>query len=114
MPHYGLPMSRSNEKLNPGPRKRRYLVHLCCARDEESLPYRYTANIQLWTTRNSAQAKTQGRTFVDEHELIKAINALLPHGSDVRDVLSHIESSDGFLYLLYLSVDEASNMGWQE
>jgi hypothetical protein len=41
------------------------------------------------------------------------MNALLPHGSDVRNVLSHIESPDGFLYLLYLSFEEVSNLGWR-
>lgn len=107
-------MSRSKEKLNPGPRKRRYLVHLCCTHDEDSLTCRYMANIRLWTIRNNAHAQTQKYTFVDEYELIRTINAVLPHGSDVRDVLSHIESPDGFLYLLYLSSEEASSLGWRE
>jgi hypothetical protein len=40
------------------------------------------------------------------------MNPLLPRGSDVRDVLSHIESPDGFLYLLHLSSEEAAHLGW--
>ena len=51
---------------------------------------------------------------MDEYELIETINPLLPHGSDVRDVLSHIESPDGFIYLLYLSSEEAERLGWRD
>lgn len=107
-------MSRSKVKLNSEPRKRRYLVHLCCMHDQDSLTCHYVANVQLWTVRNSGRAKTKTHTFVDEYELIETMNALLPQGSDVRDVLSHIESPDGFLYLLYLNSDEAGNLGWRE
>jgi hypothetical protein len=107
-------MSRSKDKPNRGPRKRRYLVHLCCTHDEDSLACRYIANIRRWTVRISADAKTQQYAFVDEYELIETINPLLPHGSDVRDVLSHIESPDGFLYLLYLSSEDAASLGWPD
>jgi hypothetical protein len=107
-------MSRSTQKLNLGPHRRRYLVHLFCTHDEGSLTCRYIANIRLWTVRSSAHAKSQEYAFLDEYELIEIINPLLPHGSDVRDVLSHIESSDGFLYLLYLSSEEADRLGWRE
>ena len=62
----------------------------------------------------SVHAKTQERVFTDEYELIETMNPLLPHGSDVRDVISHIESPDGFLYLLYLSSEEAGSLGWRE
>src|ERR1700760_4816243 len=106
-------MSRSKVKLNSAPRKRRYLVHLCCMHDQESLTCRYVASIRLWSVRNTGRTKTQRYTFADEYELIEAINALLPHGSDVRDVLSHIESPDGFIYLLCLSSEEAGNLGWR-
>ncbi len=51
---------------------------------------------------------------MDEYELTEALNPLLPHGSDVRDVLSHIESPEGFLYLLNLSSEEARRLGWRE
>ena len=54
------------------------------------------------------------RVFTDEYELIETINPLLPQGSDVRNVISHIESPDGFLYLLYLSSEEANSLGWRE
>jgi len=107
-------MSRLAKKVNRAPRKRRYLVHLCCAPDEGSGACRHVARIQLWTTRGGAHAKTQERVFTDEYELIEIINPLLPHGSDVRNVISHIESPDGFLYLLYLSSEEAGSLGWRE
>lgn len=107
-------MSRSAQKLILGPRRRRYLLHLCCTHDEDSLACRYIANIRLWTVRSSTHAKTQECAFLDEYELIETINPLLPQGSDVRDVLSHIESPDGFLYLLYLSSEEADRLGWRE
>jgi len=107
-------MSRSKVKLKSEPRKRRYLVHLCCTNEQGSLTCHYVANVQLWTIRNSGRTKTQTYTFVDEYEFIETMNALLPDGSDVRDVLSHIESPDGFIYLLYLSSEEAANLGWRE
>jgi len=107
-------MSRSTPELHPGPRRRRYLVHVGCRQDEGSLACRYVATIRLWTARSSTQAKTQECGFVDEYELIETINPLLPRGSDIRDVLSHIESPDGFLYLLYLSAEEANRLGWRE
>ena len=93
---------------------RRYLVHLCCVHDERSRACRYVAHIQLWTSRSSAHRKTQERVFRDEYELIETINPLLSHGSDIRDVISHIENPDGFLYLLYLSSKDASTLGWRE
>ena len=107
-------MRRSNVKFKSEPRKRRYLVHLCCTHDQDSLACHYVANVQLWTLRNSGHAKAEKYTFVDEYELIEKMNALLPRGSDVRDVLSHIESPDGFIYLLYLSSAEAGSLGWRE
>ncbi len=106
-------MNRPAQKRDRVPRRRRYLVHLCCAHDEGSRTCRHVARIKLWTTRSSVQAKTQERVFTDEYELIETINPLLPQGSDVRNVLSHIESPDGFLYLLYLSSEEAASLGWR-
>lgn len=106
-------MSRSKVKLKSEPRKRRYLVHLYCTHNQDSLACHYGANIQLWTVRKSGRTKTQTYTFVDEYELIETMNALLPQGSDVRDVLGHIESQDGFIYLLYLNSEEASKLGWR-
>jgi len=107
-------MNRPPLKLGRAPSRRRYLVHLCCAHDEGSRACRHVARIQLWTTRRSVHAKTQERVFTDEYELIETINPLLPHGSDVRNVISHIESPDGFLYLLSLSSEEAGRLGWRE
>lgn len=90
------------------------MVHLCCLHDEDYRGCRYVARIKLWTARSSVIATTRERVFTDEYELIETINPLLPHGSDVRNVISNIETPDGFLYLLYLSAEEAANLGWRE
>lgn len=107
-------MNRSAKKSNREPRRRRYLVHLCSSHDEGSRICRYVARIQLWTTRSSVHTKTHERVFTDEYELIETMNPLLSQGSDVRNVISHIENPEGFLYLLYLSSEEANNLGWRE
>jgi len=107
-------MNPTAQKINPRSRRRRYLIHLCCTYDEVSHACRYAARIQLWKAHGSVQAKTQERVFTDEYELIKTINPLLPQGSDVRDVISHIENPDGFLYLVYLRSEEANSLGWRE
>jgi len=107
-------MSRSAQKRNRVLRRRRYLVHLCCEHDDSSRPCRYVARIHLWATRSSVQMKTHERVFTDEYELIEIINPLLSQGSDVRNVISHIEKPEGFLYLLYLSSEEANSLGWRE
>jgi hypothetical protein len=107
-------MNPPAQKIIPGPRRRRYLIHLCCTYDEGSHARRYAARTQLWTTRGSVMAKIGERVFTDEYELIETINPLLPQGSDVRNVISHIENPDGFLYLLYLSSEEANSLGWRE
>jgi hypothetical protein len=52
--------------------------------------------------------------FADECELIAVINPLLPNGSDVRDVFEHIETPNGFFYLLRLSDEEAAQLGWRD
>lgn len=99
------------EKPNPSPSKRRYLVHLSCASDETSGICNYSVHIRISNTR-ATRAKTYLRVFSDECELIATINPLLPDGSDIRNIFSHIESPDGFFYLLHLSVDEAEQLGW--
>jgi len=107
-------MNRPAQKLNRAHRRRRYLIHLYCLHDESSRACRYVVRIQLWTTRSSVYTKTHERVFIDECELIETINPLLSHGSDVRNVISHIENPDGFLYLLYLTSEEANSLGWRE
>ena len=107
-------MNPPAQKIDPEPRRRRYLIHLCSTYDEGSHACRYAARIQPWKGHSSVLAKTQERVFTDEYELIETINPLLPRGSDVRNVLSHIENPDGFLYLLYLSSEEANSLGWRE
>lgn len=107
-------MNLPAQKLNRVPRRRRYLIHLCCTHDEGSRTCRYVARIQIWTTRSSVHTKTHEHVFTDEYDLIETINPLLSQGSDVRNVISHIENPEGFLYLLYLSSEEANNLGWRE
>jgi len=107
-------MKPPTQKIDPEPRRRRYLIHLCRTYDESSHAYCYTARVKLWKARSSVHAKTRERVFADEYELIEAINPLLPQGSDVRNVISHIENPDGFLYLLYLSSEEVNSLGWRE
>jgi hypothetical protein len=99
-------------KRDPASVKRRYLVHLSCANGESNTNCGYTARIRIWTPR-SIRAATYERAFGDECELIEAINPLLPHGSDVRNVFSHIESPEGFFYLLHLRCKEAEQLGWR-
>jgi len=106
-------MSPPAEKPDLAPRRRRYVVYLFCAHDETNDTCNHIARIQPWAVRMSARAETRERVFTDECELIETINPLLPRGSDVRDVLSHIESPDGFLYLLHLNSEQAAGLGWR-
>jgi hypothetical protein len=103
----------SAQKPDLAPRRRRYVVHLFCAYEESNTACRYTAGIQRWAARIRVRAETQERAFADVCDLIETINPLLPRGSDVRDILSHIESPDGFLYLLHLNSEEAARLGWR-
>ena len=57
----------------------------------------------------SSKSGTHERAFKDEDDLIRTVNPLLTNGSDVRDVLSHIESSDGFFYLLHLTAEKTES-----
>jgi hypothetical protein len=92
---------------------RRYLVHLFGAARNPG-QRRYLLRIQPWTPRNSHPAQACERLFEDEVELIRAVNPFLPPGSDVRYVLMHIESPEGFLYLLRLTAEQASALGWRD
>lgn len=94
------------------PRSRRYLVHLICILDPEGGGCRYVSRIRPWTSRNTHLAATRERIFADDSELIATINPLLPPGSDVRDVFGHIETQNGFYYVLRLDLDEARSLGW--
>ena len=106
-------MSQPTPEAGFAPTKRRYLVHLFSVHDESNDACRYFARIWLWASRINLQAETHERSFSDQCEFIATLNRLLPNGSDVRDVLNHIESPDGFLYLLRLSPEEAANLGWR-
>lgn len=106
-------MTPPGQKIDLTPRRRRYVVHLSCPEEESRNACRYISRIQLWPARSTLPAETRERSFSDERELIETINPLLPPGSDVRDVLSLIESADGFFYLLHLNIEEAGHLGWQ-
>jgi hypothetical protein len=103
-------MSRARQKRAS---RRRYLVHLSYALDGDSENAHYIARIRPWAARGSSRTGILERIFADEYELIEAINPLLPHGSDVRDIFEHIESPKGFFYLLRLTTDEAEQLGWR-
>lgn len=106
-------MNEARQKRCSAPSGRRYLIHLLCAPGSEKENCRYIARIRPWVSRSSSRTGSLQRTFADECELIEAINPLLPHGSDVRDVFEHIESPSGFFYLLHLSSEEAAQLGWR-
>jgi len=105
-------MSQTLCKLDPSPHRRRFLIHLTCAH-ESSESRRYVARIELWKSRSATPKEQHERFFADECALVQALNPLLPSGSDVRDVLGHIECSDGFFYLLHLTSEEAATLGWR-
>ena len=95
------------------PPRRRYVVHLSCVNEVGPSPCRYIARIRPLAARAVTQAEVHERIFADECDLIATVNPLLPSGSDVRDVFSHVESPDGFFYILCLSAEEAARLGWQ-
>ncbi len=105
-------MNQSTGKPDLKRDKRRYVIHLFCSLDENTGSCHYIARIHPWGARSSAHAEIHERVFANEYELVDTINRLLPPGSDVRDVLSHIESPEGFFYVLHLGSDEAVRLGW--
>ena len=106
-------MTPSGKKAGTAPSRRRFVVQLLCLFGKERGSCRYIARIRPWSARASAQAETRERAFADEYDLVRTVNPLLAHGSDVRDVLDYIESPSGFFYLLYLSLEEAEQLGWR-
>lgn len=104
-------MNPRAQKTDRAPKRRRYVVYLFCAHEQSINVCRYMARIEPWPTRHSTRNEAYERSFADEWELIEIINSLLPCGSDVRDVLSHVESPEGFFYLLRLSSEEAARLG---
>ncbi len=105
-------MSNQSNKPDMAKRRRRYLLQLSSAPEADDSAYQYVARIQPWKSGRKAIKGGNERFFPDEFALIETINPLLPRGSDVRDVLGHIESNDGFFYLLHLSQEEARQLGW--
>ena len=93
---------------------RRYVLHLSCARRPDTGELHYIGQIRPWVSRLRAPAEALEHDFGNDFDLIEAINPLLQLGSDVRDVLSHIESPDGFFYLLHLNREQAAKLGWRE
>jgi hypothetical protein len=106
-------MSPFESKSKSAPRRHRFLLHLFGTRQGGGSECRYTATIRLWAARGSSRLAIHERAFSDEDDLIRTVNPLLENGSDVRDVLSHIESPDGFFYLLHLTAEEACKFGWR-
>lgn len=107
-------MSVPEPRSSPPSGTRRYLVHLLGAPPRTSGQRRYLLRIQPWTPRSSHPPQPRERLFEDEVELIRAVNPFLPSGSDVRHVLLHIESPEGFLYLLRLTAEQAGALGWRD
>ncbi len=93
--------------------RRRYLVHLYCTRADQSGSCAYSVRIRPWSARGDYRTKAMDRVFADEWELIDIVNPLLVRGSDLRDVMEHIESPNGFFYLLRLTSEEAERLGWR-
>jgi hypothetical protein len=105
-------MTPAGQKRDVASPRRRYLVHLLCVVEGQSESCHYIARIRPWVAR-SVNTEAGERAFADECELIATINPLLPRGSDIRDVFDHIESPNGFFYLLRLSSEEAGRLGWR-
>ena len=105
-------MNSITQRHSSPPPRRRYLVHLSCVLSGGCECCSYIARIRPWAARRALHAEPGERAFADECELISTINPLLPPGSDIRDVFDHIESSNGFYYLLRLSSEEAGTLGW--
>jgi hypothetical protein len=106
-------MNPTGPKTVSQPAYRRYVVHILCMRDHGDQPCHYVVRIRPSAARIAHQPEAHEKVFADEYELIAAINPLLPSGSDVRDVFSHIDSPPGFFYILSLSAKEASQLGWR-
>jgi len=106
-------MKPTVQKGESAPRRRRYVVHLLCVRENDYDSCRYVTRIWARPGRAVKEADAHERIFADECSLTATINPLLPSGSDVRDILSHVESPDGFFYMLWLSGEEASRLGWR-
>jgi hypothetical protein len=106
-------MSPLKSRSKSEPRRHRFLLHLFGSREGSGEKCRYTATIRLWAARGRGRSGIHERLFSDEDDLIRTVNPLLENGSDVRDVLSHIESPDGFFYLLHITADEACKFGWR-
>jgi len=101
------------ERIISNRERRRFLVHLFCAPGGSDEICGYTVRIRPYGARNALSGDIGELTFTDDRELIAAINPLLPSGSDVRDIFGHIESPNGFFYLLELSDEQARSLGWQ-
>lgn len=105
-------MSKPARKLDRSTDRRRYLIHLKCTSEAGHDSRHYVVGIRPWTSRLRTTAQRRERFFSNEYELIEVVNPLLPDGSDVRDVIGHIECNDGFFYLLHLTPEQAQTLGW--
>jgi hypothetical protein len=107
-------MNPSQRKLERAAGKRRFLVHLSVVQNPGDSLHKYALCIKPWAAHRKRCTKQHQRLFSDECALIEVVNPLLPEGSDVRDVLAHIEGQGGFFYLLELAAEEARRLGWRE
>ncbi len=106
-------MNAEAQKHDATSPRRRYLLHLSCVHSVGCEHCSYVARIRPFAARSGVQARPCKRAFADDCDLIAAINHLLPPGSDIRDVFDHIESPNGFYYLLNLNSQEAAELGWR-
>lgn len=74
----------------------------------------YLVRIEPWAARRSKCSEQTTLHFRDECALVQAVNPLLPCGSDIRDVLGHVENKGGFFYLVDLKTEQAMQLGWKE
>ncbi len=105
-------MSHPSGKHDQPAHRSRYMIHLACSFEAGDDSRHYVVRIQPWKSRPGEEVERCERIFSDEYELAEAVNPLLPCGSDVRDILGHIECNDGFFYLLHLTAEQAQSLGW--
>jgi hypothetical protein len=101
-------------KLDHAAGRRRYLIHISMERSADGSSQEYLVCVEPWAARRGKCSEKGALHFGDECALIQAVNPLLPCGSDVRDVLGHVESKGGFFYLIDLTTEQAKQLGWKK
>lgn len=103
-------MTTPSRKLDRAAGRRRYLIHISMVRMADNSSQEYLVCVEPWAARRSKCSEQNTVHFSDECALIEAVNPLLPSGSDVRDVLGHVESKGGFFYLVELTATQARKL----